>query len=133
MNKIIILVFFILITSGCNKGTQSKDDCGCNSTVDFTIENSVKQIGYLYKNNDYLNTNVPEYNYGIWYNYPNCSNCIDKFLVCNDDYLKNITNIPNYPGIRVVFSGEVKKLCIPPYSPADYKYYHITLTKIETL
>lgn len=132
--KATVLIFcFLLLTSflfqNCKKDENT--DCGCKGKVVFTIKDSDEQIGYLFKNTVHDNTNSPDFNYGIWFNEKNCSNCVHNFIICNDKFLFNFGDIPPYPGIKVKFSGMAKDLCVPPFAPADYTYNYIELTKIE--
>lgn len=132
--KAIVLIFcFLSLTiflfQVCKK--DEKPTCGCKGKIVFTIKDSDEQIGYLFKNTVHDNPNVPDHNYGIWFNEKNCTNCIHKFLICNDNFLYSFGNIPPYPGIKVKFSGMAKDLCILPFAPADYTYNYIELTKIE--
>ena len=123
------ITLFITIIS-C-KSDDSPNDCGCDSSMIFTIQESDGQIGFLYKNLDNSNENIPRYNYGIYYSELNCSNCINTFFICNDTFLNDIGKIPEYPGIKVHFSGYSKKVCEGIWAPADYTYNYLTLTQIE--
>ncbi len=115
----------------CNE--DDAPDCGCKGSVGFTIEDSDEQTGYLYENADNTGNNVPDYSFAVWFDEQNCSNCVHKFLICNDEFLSDFGNIPAYPGIEIKFSGHAKKLCVEPFKPADYTYNHLTLTKIERI
>jgi hypothetical protein len=123
------LTLTILSLQVCKKDEDPK--CGCQGKVVFTIKDSDEQTGFLFKNTEYNNSNIPYFNYGIWYSDKGCSNCVHHFFICNDSFLSNLGEIPPYPGIKVKFSGMAKDLCVPPYSPADYTYNFIDLTKIE--
>lgn len=131
-NYQIQIIFFLLIPLilTCKEDMQPTD-CGCSGPVQFTIEDSDKQSGYLFMNDDNSGNNVPDYNYGIWFDEPNCSNCIHRFLVCNDNFLSELQEIPNYPGVQVLFSGTSTNLCKEPFKPADETFNHIILTKLE--
>lgn len=125
------LSFALFITLMSCKSDDTPTDCGCNSSTIFTIQESDDQIGFLYRNTDNSNENIPSYNYGVYYSEPNCSNCIHTFFICNDTFLNNFGEIPEYPGIEVQFSGHSKKVCQGIWAPADYTYNYLTLTQIE--
>lgn len=123
-----LLLVLILMLCSCSKD-EKIPDCGCEANVDFTIDDSSNQLGYLYKNTNNNGANVPDYNFGIWFSEENCINCVHTFLICNDSFLKEFGEIPPYPGVLVKFSGKARKLCTQPFSPADYTYNFLTLTK----
>lgn len=127
-----LLTFTVLLFSSC----KSDDDdmpknCGCESSIVFAIFESDEQKGFLYKNTDNSNENIPSHNYGIYFSEPDCFNCIHTFFICNDEFLKDLGEIPKYPGVEVYFSGQAKKVCQGIWSPADYTYNYLTLTSIE--
>jgi len=126
-----LMIFTVLLLSSCNKDNEIPQNCGCNSPIMFTILGSDVQQGFLYKNTDNSNENIPSHNYGIYFSEPNCTNCVHTFFVCNDDFIHSIEEIPNYPGIEVQFSGQVKKVCQDIWAPGDHTYNHIILTSIE--
>ena len=126
------LAVFVIITLCCMCCKKSKDPgCGCNGKIVFTIKDSDEQVGYLYKNTSDANPNMPYYNYVISYTEAGCTNCEHHFFICNDIFLNDFGGIPEFPGIKVKFSGMVKNLCNPPFRPADITYNHIFLNKIE--
>jgi len=128
---IFYLPLALFITFISCKSDDTPTDCGCNSSIIFTIQESDEQIGYLYKNTDNSNENIPSHNYGVYYSEPNCSNCINTYFICNDTFLNGFGEIPEYPGIEVQFSGHSKKVCQGVWAPADYTYNYLTLTQIE--
>lgn len=130
MKNIVLIVSVLIFIMGC-KSEDNQPDCGCKGVIAFTISISDQQIGYLYSSTSGQNDNLPEYNYGIWFDEIECGNCIHKFLVCNDNFLSDFGDIPPYPGIKVEFSGDVKYLCKNISSPADYTYNYLIITKIE--
>ena len=131
---VIILIYCFGITlffNSCKNDDDDSSDCGCNSSITFTILESDEQIGFLYKNVNNSNENIPSHNYGIYFSEPNCTNCVHTFFVCNDDFLNGLGEVPDYPGIEVQFSGQAKKVCQGIWAPADYTYNYLTLTSIE--
>lgn len=131
MKKIlnILLCLITLCLSSCKEETL---ECGCEGKIQFTIEDSDHQEGFLYRNPGNPSGNVPEYNYGIWFAEKNCSNCVHTFLICNDNLLKELDSLPDIETLMdVTFSGYASNLCREPFGPADHTYNHITLTKIE--
>lgn len=122
----------MIIVNSC-KEQDTQTDCGCEGEIQFTIEERDAQSGFLYVNNDNSNDNVPDYNYGIWFPKENCSNCIQRVLICNDQFISDIKENLKYPGIEVVFSGTVKNLCNEPFRPAGTTYNYLSLSKIEKL
>ncbi|TZF85707.1 hypothetical protein FW774_01120 (plasmid) [Pedobacter sp. BS3] len=132
--KVFTAIFCIMalafLMEGCKKKNEAQCE-GCNNPVVFTIQDSDNRTGYIYKNNIQDNPNVPQFNYGIWFNDTDCIDCVHTFFVCNDAFLNSLGNIPEYPGIKIKFSGQAMKLCKEPFHPADYTYNHIILTKIE--
>ena len=127
----LISLIFTICLSFCHQ--TETPDCGCGSVFVFTIKESPGQEGFIYKNTDQSNNNIPKYNFGIWYAEQSCTNCVHKFLICNDSAVDSIASIPAYPGIKVKFSGEAMRLCSEPFKPADYTYNFILLTKIQKL
>jgi hypothetical protein len=126
----IILYNGLLLLFSCDKGDVKKD-CGCNGEITFTIQEPDELVGSLYKNTSMPSDNIPDYNYGIWFDEVTCGNCKHYFFICNDSFLTDLGEIPTYPGIEVRFSGDAKGLCKTPISPADYTYNYLLLKKIE--
>ena len=125
-----LLTFTVLLFNSCKKNDDIPSNCGCDSSIVFTILESDEQQGFLYINTANNNENIPPYNYGIYFTEPNCDNCVHTFFVCNNDFLNNL-EIPNYPGVKVQFSGKAKKVCQGIWAPGDYTYNYITLTSIK--
>ncbi|KAB2866223.1 MAG: hypothetical protein F9K37_14470 [Bacteroidales bacterium] len=127
-----LILVSLVFTFSCIENESGKD-CGCYSETTRTIPESANLIGkisYKIKTNDngyYSNR------YWIVYIDPNCSNCVHSMIVCNEDILDEefevLKNGETY--FEVSFAGKLKNVCNRIYSPADYTYEHITLTKIE--
>ncbi len=147
-NTLKLLCFsLLLILNNCkNREEEPKTpDCGCNSKVIGSIPESANLKGKLFFKNNSSGGNYNNKKYWIVYAGANCGNCIHNMIICNDNILSDINNIPSLNnvndiigsmneitgGIEVKFSGELKKICEPIFSPADYTYENITLTKIQ--
>lgn len=133
-SMILLLACFIIFAAASCEETNNKDDCGCEGTILYTIEESEPQIGKLsYKIQ--LDSLDVFYNdkYWIGYTESNCLNCVHVFIICNEDILSTELKSDLMTGkeIDVRFSGMVKNVCDKTYSPADYSYNRITLTKIQ--
>lgn len=126
-------MIFALLFSGCENDNNTPPNCGCESSIAFTILESDAQQGFLYKNTDNSNENIPFHNYGIYFSEPNCANCVHTFFVCNPEFLNSLGEIPEYPGIEVSFAGQAKEVCQGIWAPADYTYNYLILTSIERL
>lgn len=126
-----LILALIIVLNSCDENEYP--NCGCNSEIEYSIIDEENRTGNLYLNTEKENDNAPDYQFGIWYSEPNCSNCLHYFFICNDEFLDEFGVISPYPGIEVTFSGEIMNLCNDPISPADYTYNYILLTKIERL
>ncbi len=124
---------FTLFINSC-KDDNTPPNCGCESETRTTIPESANLIGRIaYKtqidplDNYYNNT------FWIGYTEQNCSNCIHKMIVCNDDILGNEFDdiIESGENVEVKFSGDLKVICEKKFDLADITYERITLTSIE--
>jgi hypothetical protein len=134
----LLMISLTFVLNSCNKDDDEPSDCGCNSeTLEEIIvadeDNLNATISYLGSDPLY-----PYYNDHFWIglSYPDCVNCLDVMIVCNEgflngefDYLKN----DSHEQAQIVFTGKIKKICNRPSSVADYSYYRIVLTSIEKL
>lgn len=116
------------------KDEDTPPSCGCESETRTTIPESANLIGRIaYKtqidplDNYYNNT------FWIGYTEQNCSNCIHKMIVCNEDILGNEFEdiIESGENVEVKFSGHLKVICEKKFDLADFTYERITLTSIE--
>ena len=134
-------LFLILISC---KSDDTPTDCGCHSEIINTISENTGLIGKLFYKNSNTGNNYNNYKYWIVYVEQNCTNCIHSMIVCNENILSNINNIPELnkgaifnsiteldDALDVQFSGHLKEICNPIFHPADYTYENITLTNIE--
>ena len=116
------------------KNDDTPPNCGCESETRTTIPESANLIGRIaYKtqidplDNYYNNT------FWIGYTEQNCSNCIHKMIVCNEDILGNEFDdiIESGENVEVKFSGDLKVICEKKFDLADITYERITLISIE--
>jgi len=129
------LILLCLITIGCSSNEES---CGCNSPTLNSIsdENNVTgNISYKKKIDG-----IEEYyidRFWTTVRYSDCANCIDFYIVCNEDILDSsfdtLKESDTNEFYEVQFSGGLKEVCNKIISPSDVNYNHITLTKIEKL
>lgn len=131
--KIFVVIFLLFtLSASCKEDTQEEQDCGCESPIVSSIEESQQQEGYLYRITDTSDeATYPEIEFTV-YN-TDCINCKHTYLICNPEVLSHFEQVPAYPGTKVKFSGHVRKVCTRPTAPADYTYNKITLTSIEKL
>ncbi len=138
------LSFAFLITFISCKSDDTPTDCGCNSEITNTISKNTGLIGKLFYKNSNTGNNYNNHKYWIVYVEQNCANCVHSMIICNENLLSNISNIPELDkgaifnnindlndALDVRFSGHLKKICNPIYHPADYTYENITLTNME--
>jgi hypothetical protein len=135
---------FTLFFYSC-KDDDAPPNCGCDSVTKITIPESANLTGKLFFKNDSNGNNYNNQKYWIVYIEENCVNCVHNLIICNDDFLNSISNIPTLSSINdiigsvneldgaidVKFSGDLKIICNPIFAPADYSYDNITLTSIE--
>lgn len=129
-------IFFLIISTGlisCRDEPQPVD-CGCSSIARTTIPESANLIGQIsYKYQSDPNDNFYNDTFWISYTEPNCSNCVHTMIVCNESFLpEELTMLSTTLEMKqVIFAGELKETCEKIFSPADYTYERIILTKIE--
>ena len=135
---------FTLFMNSC-KDDDTPPNCGCESETRTTIPESANLVGKLFYKDNVDGTNYYDHHYWIIYIEENCSNCIHHMMVCNEELLEQISNIPvftdvgdfiNYPShydnaLSVKFSGDLKIICQDVIAPGDYTQERITLTSIE--
>lgn len=142
---IFCLLIFTTLFCSCKSDDETPPDCGCDSETRTTIPESANLIGKLFFKNDSNENNYNNQKYWIVYIEENCVNCVHNLIICNDNFLNTISNIPTLSNINdiigsvnelegaidVKFSGDLKVICNPIFAPADYTYENITLTSIE--
>lgn len=132
-NLFLVVSYIIIFTvNGCK---DNEPKCGCDSETTKIISESECLIGEIsYKRQLNVNDNYFNNKYWIGYTEPNCSDCIHIMIVCNEEMLTEFGDLLNLPvgeSVTVKFSGKLKDVCEKPFSPANYTYEHIVLTKIE--
>ncbi|MGB8705514.1 MAG: hypothetical protein WCD31_10835 [Gillisia sp.] len=144
--KIICYSGIVIFFGSCNNDDVSTTpDCGCESETLVTNPETANLSGKLFYKNDSSGNNFNNKKYWIVYIEDNCANCIHSLIVCNENILDSIPNIPTFTNINdiigsanelnkaidIKFSGELKTICNPIFAPADYTYNNITLISIE--
>lgn len=120
---------------GCS---STEDNCGCSSPTLSFVGNENDLIGNIsYKRKI---DGIEEYytnKFWITVRYSDCVNCIDFYIVCNENTLDSSFDILKKSDtnefIEIQFSGELKEVCNKIISPSDVNYSQITLTKILKL
>ncbi|AZQ65636.1 hypothetical protein EI427_25720 (plasmid) [Flammeovirga pectinis] len=135
-------IVFLLFLISCTEVPPPVSECGCESQ---TISRIMNITGKLFYKKDSTGNDFNNGKYWIINTDENCINCVHHFIICNDNLLLNsITNIPNVENyseifgneyqverlLDIQFTGELKRICNPIFSPADYSYYNTYLTKI---
>ncbi|NDP28034.1 MAG: hypothetical protein GZ087_11500 [Flavobacterium sp.] len=136
LNKFIFQL--ILITSifiiGCEKD-KTPTDCGCDSKIVFTIEDTKELTGTIFFKKQ-LDPNDNFYNNKFWIGYtdPNCSTCTHSLIVCNEDLLAEFNDLRTLSidtSVKIKFAGHIRETCEKIFHPSNSTYNIITLTKIE--
>jgi len=121
---------FIIISC---KSDDTPLDCGCNSETKAIITEESQAVGTItYKEQTESNSYYTNY-YWITLTDPNCSNCVQHMIICNNELLSNeIRNTLNsQTSTKVKFSGELKEVCEKRFDISSISYQNIKLTKIE--
>ncbi|NME71008.1 hypothetical protein [Flammeovirga aprica] len=146
LKKFCILLLIFLY--GC-KQDQDITACGCESNT--TSDELISYEGVIFYKNDINGNNFNNNKYWLIVAEENCGNCVHHLIVCNDDMVSSIKNIPvidNYSfsnvygmyrkddqqvegAVNVLFTGSLKQICNPIFAPADYTYNNIVLTEIK--
>jgi hypothetical protein len=126
------------------KDDDTPPNCGCESETRTTIPESANLVGKLFYKDNVDGTNYYDHHYWIIYIEENCTNCVHHMMVCNEDMLSEISNIPVFNdvgdssdhhhyenGLGIKFSGDLKIICQDVIAPGDYTQERITLTSIE--
>lgn len=124
----------VFINSCKDKDDDTPPNCGCESETRTTIPESANLIGTIgYKTQIHPLDNYYNNTFWIGYTEQNCSNCMHKMIVCNEDILGNEFDdiIESGESVEVKFSGHLKIICEKKFDLADITYERITLTSIE--
>ncbi|CAA0209597.1 hypothetical protein V2647_12880 [Tenacibaculum maritimum] len=139
-----IFCFGITLFNSCNND-NSPPSCGCEYETQRTIPESANLVGKLFYKNNSNGNNFNNQQYWIVYVEQNCENCVHNLIICNNEILSSIPNIPTLTNINdiigninelesaidVKFSGDLKIVCNPIFAPGDYTYNNIKLASIE--
>ena len=140
-----LLYFWILILLYSCSSDDHSPDCGCKAETRSSIPESAPLTGKLF----YKNTpDDPYYNKKYWLVYieEDCSNCVHSMIVCNEDLLSKLPEIPSFSNINVgimfepdledaldvEFSGELKSACDKIISLGDYTYENFIINTIQS-
>lgn len=129
----LLFSIFILI-SGCERD-KTPTDCGCDSKIVFTIEDTKELTGTISFKKQ-LDPNDTFYNNKFWIGYtdPNCSTCTHSLIVCNENLLAEFNDLRTLSidtSIKIKFAGHIRETCEKIFHPSNSTYNMITLTKIE--
>lgn len=120
---------------GCS---STENSCGCSSPTLSFVGNENNLIGNIsYKKK--IDGIEEHYTNRFWITvrYSDCANCIDFYIVCNENALDSSFDLLKESDanefIEIQFSGELKEVCNKIISPSDINYSQITLTKIIKL
>ncbi len=121
-----IILFLVLFA--CKNETPN---CGCESEISSTIEESEAVSALIYQLTDsqvdYLDDGPV-----IYIDPASCGGCSYNYAICNPEMLSGLGEIPPYPGIPITFSGFVRDKCEQPDgNPVSFRLDWITLNSIE--
>lgn len=140
---LILLMTLLLTTAGCTKQeTATKQQrCGCESKTLSEIPNYESQENtfegsLFYKRKENVDNIFDDEHDGKYDNNFWIVRNTHHYIICNKeilgsdfDFLKNVSD-----SISVDFSGQLKPLCIEPFSaPTEYGYWEIKINLIEKL
>lgn len=136
LKKYILFLFFptFILINGCEKD-KITSDCGCDSKVVFTIEDTKELTGTISFKKQ-LDPNDTFYNNKFWIGYtdPNCSTCTHSLIVCNENLISEFNDLRTLSidtSIKIKFAGHIRETCEKIFHPSNSTYNMITLTKIE--
>ena len=107
MKNITFILSLLLIIFSCKNDddTLSEQTCGCESETIVTISETAELNGKLFYKNDTLGNNFNNQKFWIVYIENNCSNCIHSLIVCNENILSSIANIPTFTNINDIIGS----------------------------
>lgn len=122
--KKILLLFVCFLTLSCHKDEDTSPTCGCDSPTINTITNTT---GVLKKNSGNFKTNVLDTEYYI----ESINGTFSSYYgICNTSKLNGIVIAEN-TAIDIVFGGEIKLICNPPFTTGFVSHNNIKLTQIQ--